>query len=119
MASLGSPTLDCFRNGSVVQLKSKISGRTLTLEEGGHIHGNGSVGYYAGSLGPRTPVWGRWSDGTYHRGTISNVDTQVHIKFNDGDTISHDAHDQAAVVADVNPDPEVVQVGSRVIAQFR
>ena len=63
-------------------------------------------------------MWGRWTDGTYHRGTISNVDTQIHIRFNDGDTISHDVHDQTAALADVQPDPEVVQTGSRVIAQF-
>jgi len=73
----------------------------------------------AGNLGPRTPVWGRWTDGTYHRGTISNVDCQVHIKFNDGDTISHNISDQTAVLADVNPDLEAVQIGSRVIAQYR
>ncbi|KAK3747930.1 hypothetical protein QZH41_008849, partial [Actinostola sp. cb2023] len=110
---------DCFRNGSVIQLKSKVTGKTLSVQEGGVINGDGHVGFYAGNLGPRTPVWGRWTDGTYHRGTISNVDCQVHIKFNDGDTISHNISDQTAVLADVNPDLEAVQIGSRVIAQYR
>ncbi|EDO30387.1 predicted protein [Nematostella vectensis] len=119
MASLGSPTLDCFRHGSVVQLKSKASGMTLTMREGGVVSGNGPVGFYVGRLGPRTPVWGRWTDGTYHRGTITNVDSKIHIKFNDGDTISHDIADTTAVLADVKPDPQVLKPGSRVIAQFQ
>ncbi|EDO31860.1 predicted protein [Nematostella vectensis] len=119
MTSLGSPILDCFRNGSIVQLKSRSSGGTLTMREGGIVSGNGPVGFYAGRLGPRTPVWGRWTDGTYHRGTITNVGTKIDITFNDGDNVQHAINDPTAVVADVGPDPEVLKPGARVIAQFR
>ena len=43
------------------------------------------------------------------------MDSKIHIKFDDGDTIAHDPSDIKAVILDVSPDPGAVLKGSRVI----
>ena len=74
--------------------------------------------HIVGRVGPRTRVWGRWKTGQYFHGTVTNVDSKVHVKFDDGDQISHDICDAAAVLPDVDPDSEVLQKGTRVIAAY-
>jgi hypothetical protein len=60
------------------------------------------------------------ADGRYYRGTISSIyNTHVYIQFDNGETATHDARDRTAVVADVNPYFDAVQVNSRVIAPHK
>ena len=49
---------------------------------------------------------------------MTSVDSKVHVKFDDGDQISHAISDVTAVLPDSNPDSEVLQKGTRVIASF-
>jgi hypothetical protein len=43
------------------------------------------------------------------------VDSKIHIKFDDGDKISHDPSDVTAIILDTSPNPGAVFKGSRVV----
>ena len=63
-------------------------------------------------------VWGRWTNGLYYAGKVTSVDSKVHIKFDDGDNVSHDPTDITAVILDITPNPGAVVKGSRVITAW-
>ncbi|KAK3745690.1 hypothetical protein QZH41_001147, partial [Actinostola sp. cb2023] len=76
--TLGSE--DCFRNGSVIHLKSKVTGKTLSVQEGGVINGDGHVGFYA------FPGQSR-----FYPGRVSKIDPtnfyapRYYVNYDDGD----------------------------------
>ena len=65
-----------------------------------------------------TAVWGRWTNGLYYHGRVETVDSMLHIKFDDGDRVSHNVDDKSSVILDVQPTPNSVKQGSRVIAAW-
>ena len=62
-------------------------------------------------------MYARWTNGLYYRGVIdSDTADTVHIKFDDGDQITHKRNDLKAVVLDKTPPKDVVVQGTVVIA---
>lgn len=63
-------------------------------------------------------VWARAINGDYYKGEITALKDKVHVKFENGDTIIHDRTDETALVYDMDPKLEELDVGTRVIAHW-
>uniref|UniRef100_T2M5L9 Band 4.1-like protein 5 n=1 Tax=Hydra vulgaris TaxID=6087 RepID=T2M5L9_HYDVU len=63
-------------------------------------------------------VWARALNGDYYKGTVTALSEKVHIKFENGDTISHERTDETSLVYDMNPNANEIKIGTRVIAHW-
>ena len=74
--------------------------------------------FTAGFIRVGSRVWGRALNGDYYKGLVTGLGDMVHIKFDNGDSIAHDRGDPDCVVFDKDPDPQDIEVGTRVIAHW-
>lgn len=63
-------------------------------------------------------VWARAINGDYYKGEVTALTDKVHIKFENGDTIPHDRSDENALVFDMDPNPNELKIGTRVIGHW-
>ncbi|XP_066924456.1 band 4.1-like protein 5 [Clytia hemisphaerica] len=63
-------------------------------------------------------VWARAVNGDYYRGVVTALTDKVHVKFEDGETISHERKEEEALVYDMAPNPNEIKIGTRVIAHW-
>lgn len=63
-------------------------------------------------------VWARAMNGDYYKGVVTALTDKVHVKFDDGETISHERCDEEALVYDMAPNVNEIKIGTRVIAHW-
>ncbi|CAB3983607.1 Band 5 [Paramuricea clavata] len=63
-------------------------------------------------------VWAKALNGDYYKGAVTGLGEKVHIKFNNEDTIAHERDADDCVVFDMDPNPEDIQINTRVIAHW-
>jgi len=63
-------------------------------------------------------VWAKAINGDYYRGQVTALSDKVYIKFENGDTIAHDRNDTDALVYDMDPNPNEIKIGTKVIAHW-
>ena len=64
-------------------------------------------------------MWAKALNGDYYKGVVTGLGEKVHIKFNNDDTIAHERDgDDTCVIFDMDPNPEDIQINTRVIAHW-